>query len=94
MPPALGSKAAFVRSLRRLLPELTPEDLVPGGAGVRAQALYISGKLIDDFYFVCTEGMVHVCNVPSPAATASLAIGKYIVNTIVKRGGGNLAAAS
>jgi L-2-hydroxyglutarate oxidase len=87
------SKAAFVRSLRRLLPELTPEDLVPGGSGVRAQALDISGKLIDDFYFVYTEGMVHVCNVPSPAATASLAIGKYIVNAIVQRGVSNLEAA-
>jgi len=88
------SKAAFVRALQRLLPELTPEDLVPGGSGVRAQALDISGKLIDDFYFVYTDGMVHVCNVPSPAATASLAIGKYIVNTIVQRGGNNFAAAS
>jgi L-2-hydroxyglutarate oxidase LhgO len=87
------SKAAFVRVLRRLLPELTTDDLVPGGSGVRAQALDLSGKLIDDFYFGYTEGMVHVCNVPSPAATASLAIGKYIVDTIIQRGGSNLAAA-
>jgi (S)-2-hydroxyglutarate dehydrogenase len=76
------SKAAFVRALQRLVPELTSEDLVPGGTGVRAQALGVSGKLIDDFQFVYTEGMVHVCNVPSPAATASLAIGKYIVDTV------------
>ncbi len=81
------SKAAFVRALQRLLPELMPEDLVPGGSGVRAQALGVNGKLIDDFHFVYTDGMVHVCNVPSPAATASLAIGKYIVDTIVERGG-------
>jgi L-2-hydroxyglutarate oxidase len=81
------SKGAFVRALQRLLPELMPEDLVPGGSGVRAQALGVDGKLIDDFYFTYTDGMVHVCNVPSPAATASLAIGKYIVDTIVGRGG-------
>jgi (S)-2-hydroxyglutarate dehydrogenase len=83
------SKAAFVRALQRLMPELTGEDLVPGASGVRAQALNISGKLIDDFHFAYTDGMVHVCNVPSPAATASLAIGKYIVDTVVQRYGGN-----
>ena len=78
------SKAAFVRALQRLMPELSSDDLVPGGSGVRAQALRRDGKLVDDFHFVYTEGIVHVCNVPSPAATASLAIGKHIVNTIVK----------
>jgi (S)-2-hydroxyglutarate dehydrogenase len=81
------SKAAFVRALQRLMPALAREDLVPGGSGVRAQALDIKGKLIDDFHFVYTDGMVHVCNVPSPAATASLAIGKYIVDTVVKHYG-------
>jgi L-2-hydroxyglutarate oxidase len=81
------SKAAFVRALQRLMPELKSEDLVPGGSGVRAQALGINGKLIDDFHFVYTEGMVHVCNVPSPAATASLAIGKYIVDMLVRYDG-------
>lgn len=81
------SKAAFVAALQRLMPELTAADLVPGGSGVRAQALGIQGKLIDDFHFVYTEGMVHVCNVPSPAATASLAIGRYIVDTVVERTG-------
>ncbi|MBB6142894.1 L-2-hydroxyglutarate oxidase LhgO [Silvibacterium bohemicum] len=86
------SKAAFVRALQRLMPELSAEDLVPGGSGVRAQALGIDGKLIDDFHFAYTEGIVHVCNVPSPAATASLAIGKHIVDTIVQRGGIDLAA--
>ena len=71
------------------MPELSLEDLVPGASGLRAQALDINGTLIDDFHFVCTEGMVHVCNVPSPAATASLAIGKYIVDTAVQYHGAN-----
>ncbi len=79
------SKAAFVRALQRLMPELTSDDLVPGGSGIRAQALSVDGRLIDDFHFAYTPGMVHVCNVPSPAATASLAIGKYIVDTVVNR---------
>jgi L-2-hydroxyglutarate oxidase LhgO len=79
------SKPAFVRALQRLMPELSCDDLVPGGSGVRAQALSKNGNLIDDFYFAYTEGIVHVCNVPSPAATASLAIGKYIVDTVVER---------
>jgi (S)-2-hydroxyglutarate dehydrogenase len=78
------SKRAFVRALQRLMPELNADDLLPGGSGVRAQALSADGKLMDDFHFVYSEGIVHVCNVPSPAATASLAIGKYIVNTVVK----------
>jgi L-2-hydroxyglutarate oxidase LhgO len=84
------SKTAFVRALQRLMPALVPEDLLPGASGVRAQALDINGKLIDDFHFVYTDGMVHVCNVPSPAATASLAIGKYIVDTVVQHHGANL----
>ena len=79
------SKSAFVRALQRLMPELNSDDLVPGGSGVRAQALDNRGKLLDDFHFVYTDGIVHVCNVPSPAATASLAIGKYIVDTVVKQ---------
>jgi L-2-hydroxyglutarate oxidase LhgO len=79
------SKAAFVRALQRLMPAMTAEDLIPGGSGVRAQALDRHGKLLDDFYFAYTEGMIHVCNVPSPAATASLAIGRYIVDTLVQQ---------
>ena len=86
------SKAAFVRALQRLVPELSSDDLMPGESGVRAQALGIDGKLIDDFHFVYTEGMVHVCNVPSPAATASLAIGKYIVDMVMHRESRILAA--
>jgi (S)-2-hydroxyglutarate dehydrogenase len=79
------NKAAFVRALQRLIPELSEEDFRVGGSGVRAQALGRDGALIDDFRFVYTEGMMHVCNVPSPAATASLAIAKHIVRTIHQR---------
>jgi len=75
------SKAAFVRALQRLLPELREEDLIPGGSGVRAQALRRDGSLVDDFQFVPSGKMLHVLNVPSPAATASLVIGREIVNT-------------
>jgi L-2-hydroxyglutarate oxidase LhgO len=84
------SKPAFVKALQRLMPELSANDLVPGGSGVRAQALDRQGKLLDDFHFVYTDGVVHVCNVPSPAATASLAIGKHIVDTVVKQDGSGL----
>ena len=79
------SKAAFVRALQKLMPELTEDDLQPGGSGVRAQALGRDGSLLDDFRFAYTEGMIHVCNVPSPAATACLAIARHIVQTIRER---------
>jgi len=75
------SKAAFVRALQRLLPEVRENDLVPGGSGVRAQALKPDGTLVDDFEFVPSGKVLHVLNVPSPAATASLTIGKAIVDT-------------
>jgi (S)-2-hydroxyglutarate dehydrogenase len=88
------SKAAFVRALQRLMPELAQEDLVPGASGVRAQALDNNGNLVDDFHFVYTDGMVHVCNVPSPAATASLAIAKHIVDTAVRHQRDNLGAST
>ena len=73
------SKAAFVRALRRLLPEVKEKDLVPGGSGVRAQALNRDGSLVDDFQFVPSGKALHVLDVPSPAATASLIIDKTIV---------------
>jgi (S)-2-hydroxyglutarate dehydrogenase len=73
------SKTAFVRALQRLLPELHEEDLLPGGSGVRAQAVAHDGTLVDDFQFVPSPRMLHVLNVPSPAATASLVIGRAIV---------------
>jgi (S)-2-hydroxyglutarate dehydrogenase len=75
------SKAAFLHALQRLLPELQEEDLMPGGSGVRAQALRRDGTLVDDFQFVSSARMLHVLNVPSPAATASLLIGRFIVDT-------------
>jgi L-2-hydroxyglutarate oxidase len=74
------SKAAFVRALQRLLPEVRESDLVPGVSGVRAQALKPDGTLVDDFQFVPSGKILHVLNVPSPAATASLMIGKTIVD--------------
>jgi L-2-hydroxyglutarate oxidase LhgO len=72
------SKAAFVRALQRLVPALRAEDIRPGGAGVRAQAVTADGALVDDFRIVQTADAVHVLNAPSPAATASLAIGRHI----------------
>lgn len=74
------SKGAFVRALQGLLPEVGEKDLVPGGSGVRAQALKPDGALVDDFQFVPSGKVLHVLNVPSPAATASLAIGRAIVD--------------
>ena len=73
------NKAAFVEGLQKLLPEVREPDLVPDGSGVRAQAVRRDGYLVDDFKFVCAENMLHVWNVPSPAATASLPIGREIV---------------
>ncbi len=78
-------KAAFVHALQKLIPELAAEDLIPGGSGVRAQAVDKSGKLVDDFHIAYTQGMIHVCNVPSPAATASLAIAEHIVSQYVSQ---------
>lgn len=72
-------KAAFVKALQRLVPEVQDKDLVPGGSGVRAQAIRRDGTLVDDFQFSRSDNMLHVYNVPSPAATASLAIGKALV---------------
>jgi (S)-2-hydroxyglutarate dehydrogenase len=73
------SKQAFLTALRRLMPELTMSDLQPGGSGVRAQAISSDGALVDDFMISVTESALHVLNAPSPGATASLAIGKMIV---------------
>lgn len=74
------SKKLFVRALQKLVPEVGEGDLVPGGAGVRAQALKADGTLVDDFQFAPSGKILHVLNVPSPAATASLAIGETIVD--------------
>lgn len=79
------SKPAFVRALRRLMPDLQMEDLHPGGAGVRAQALLPDGRLVDDFRIVEADRMIHVLNAPSPAATASLSIGRTLADMAVER---------
>ena len=71
-------KGAFTRALQELIPEIQESDLVPGGAGVRAQALRHDGALVDDFCIEEVPHMVHVLNAPSPAATASIAIGNTI----------------
>ena len=73
-------KKVFVRDLQRLLPEITGADLVPGGAGVRAQAVARDGSLLDDFSILRGRNAVHVLNAPSPGATSSLAIGEHIVD--------------
>jgi L-2-hydroxyglutarate oxidase len=76
------SKAAFVRALQRLVPEIRSEDLMPGRAGVRAQALGRDGALVDDFVIQVQDKIVNVLNAPSPAATSSLNIGKLIVDKL------------
>jgi L-2-hydroxyglutarate oxidase len=73
-------KPAFLRSLQALVPELVDDDLVPGGSGVRAQAVNRSGKLLDDFRIEQADRALHVLNAPSPAATSSLVIGNHIVD--------------
>lgn len=78
------SKKAFVRALQRLIPEIQSDDLQPGGAGVRAQALEANGFLVDDFRIKEAERMVHVLNAPSPAATASISIGESIAGIALK----------
>ena len=72
------SKRAFLRALRQLIPALELADIEPGGAGVRAQALCRNGALVDDFRIQVADRMVHVLNAPSPAATASISIGRHI----------------
>ncbi len=74
------SKAAFVKALQKLVPEVSEEDVEPGGAGVRAQALKANGQLVDDFFIRETDNVIHVLNAPSPAATASLSIGQRIAD--------------
>jgi L-2-hydroxyglutarate oxidase len=74
------SKRAFLAALRRLVPALKMEDLVPGGCGVRAQAMEPDGSLVDDFRIISADQMVHVLNAPSPGATASISIGRHIAD--------------
>ena len=78
------SKNIFVRDLQRLIPEIRSEDLVPGGSGVRAQAVARNGALLDDFSILAGRDAIHVLNAPSPGATSSLAIGEHIVEQAVE----------
>ena len=78
-------RSAYVQALQRYIPELKPEDCLQGPSGVRAQAMASDGSLVDDFVFEGADGVVHVRNAPSPAATSSLAIGKYIVDDVERR---------
>ena len=78
------SRELFCRSLQRLVPEIQPEDLDTGGSGVRAQAIAPEGELIQDFSLIARPNALHVLNAPSPAATASLAIGEEIVGMLEK----------
>ncbi len=77
-----ASKSRFVRDVQRLVPALTTADFEDWHSGIRAQALTPDGKLADDFVIVTTDNAVHVLNAPSPAATASLAIGEHIATVV------------
>ncbi len=77
-----ASRRLLLADVRRLLPEVGAEDLVPSGAGIRAQALAADGTLVDDFAFATSERAVHVVNAPSPAATASLAIAERVADQL------------
>ncbi|MBV9454141.1 MAG: L-2-hydroxyglutarate oxidase [Rubrobacter sp.] len=82
------SKRAFVRALRRLIPDVVENDLVPAFAGVRAQALTKNGRLVDDFLIAEGKNSVHVLNAPSPAATASICIGHTVAQCAIRRAQG------
>jgi L-2-hydroxyglutarate oxidase LhgO len=78
-------KPAYVRALQRYMPEITGDDLLPGPSGVRAQALMVNGKLVDDFLIYHGENVTHVQNAPSPAATSSLMIAQTIIDEVTQR---------
>ena len=77
------SRARFLKSLQALIPALRDDDIERGGSGVRAQAVGVDGKLIGDFFIQTGPDMLHVLNAPSPAATASLAIGREVANRLI-----------
>jgi L-2-hydroxyglutarate oxidase len=79
------SKAAFLHALQRLVPSIQSKDLVPGRSGVRAMACDRLGNMLDDFVILTQPHIVHVCNAPSPAATASLAIGETIAKKVLEQ---------
>jgi (S)-2-hydroxyglutarate dehydrogenase len=78
------SKSLFVKALQELIPEITEADVVRGRAGVRAMACTRDGQLVDDFMIIRKPRIIHVCNAPSPAATASLAIGEKIATLVMR----------
>ena len=78
------SKRAFVKALQTLVPDIKSSDLIPGGSGVRAQACDFDGNLLDDFDIRIRKNVIHICNAPSPAATASLSIAETISRQIMK----------
>lgn len=80
-------RGAYVKALQRYIPELNLNDTLPGPSGVRAQAMMSDGSMVDDFVFDGSDGVMHVRNAPSPAATSSLAIGRYIANDVDSRFG-------
>ena len=79
------NKGAFVKALRRLIPEIEAKNLLPAPAGIRAQAVSPRGALVDDFLIESNERIINVCNAPSPAATASLNIGATIMAQLEAR---------
>ena len=79
------SKTAFTKALQELIPEIQPDDLVAGAAGVRAQACDREGGLLDDFTIFENQQAINVCNAPSPAATSSLSIGQTVSELVLKR---------
>ena len=80
-----SSRRLFCRALQKLVPEIQPEHLAPGGAGVRAQAMSPDGTLVQDFELLDRDDALHVLNAPSPAATASLAIGGVVADRVRQR---------
>ncbi|MDX1910702.1 MAG: L-2-hydroxyglutarate oxidase [Saprospiraceae bacterium] len=79
------SKRHFVRALRRLIPAIQPDDLEPGRSGVRAMACDRAGNLLDDFLILSSPRIINVCNAPSPAATASLAVGETVAQKVLEQ---------
>lgn len=79
------SKAAFVKSLQKLVPEIQAHHLTPAPSGVRAMAVGLDGKMLDDYLFIDQPGMVHACNTPSPAATSGLSIGKTLAGKVMSQ---------
>jgi L-2-hydroxyglutarate oxidase len=79
------SKGAFTKALQELIPEIEADDLIPGGAGVRAQACDRTGGLLDDFAIIENKQAINVLNAPSPAATSALSIGNAVSEMVLKR---------